>query len=375
MACFDEILALLEEIRDHEWCCDGIASVPGTDDIGGVDDSTLPPDIDRDEDVLPDGWVGGEATFDPYLCGQAQRVGNTTDEAVDAVFKAILAASNFLVWATLVVLAFGNIFGMAIAAILAGGYTLVTWSEIVGYYSFFTELREALGLEDPSGIVPQTKTEMSGIAQDIENAIYCANSASEAQTAIAGLIDGAVTDSRYAALLKLTYAISLRPIFWGLGGAPDGTGCVCEGTPLGTWDWGSDEDGLAGWSLNTAATLGAIWVLRYSLSGEGGEIVARVFTLDPAVSTVTLTVLGSRSGSAGTMGLTLQARNEGTLENLDSEEVQVSGTGTDPANGSEHEVTLDVSGRATANIEILLRKTSGSTGYPLILYEGMGVAN
>lgn len=286
----DDVETLLQELIDKEDCCDTIDSVPGGDGIGGVDESTLPPDVDRDGESLPPEYEGDPEAYDAYLCGQAIRLVETTDDAVDAIHNAILGASNVLVFATLVVLAFGNLIGMGIAAILAGGYSLVTWSEIVGYYSFFTELREALGLEDPDGIVPQTKDEMSSVAAGIEDAVFCSNSASEAATQISAIIDSAVTHASYRALLKLLYAISLRPIFWGFGGAPDSTSCVCEAFFSHSWVFAA---GPESWQNYTS------WLSGYITRGSGAT------TPDTYVSKSTVRSLGGLSLGASLLPTSL----------------------------------------------------------------------
>lgn len=246
MACLDEIIALLEEIRDHEWCCETVDSVTGGDEITGVDDSSLPPDVDRDGGTLPPDWDGDPDGYDAYLCGQAHRLAESTDEAVDAVFDTILLASNVVVFATLLVLAFGNVIGMGIAAIIAGGYSLVTASEVFGFFSVFTELREALSGGDPQGLVAQTKAEMSAIYDDIVDAVFCANDAAEATATMHALVDANVTSTSYAALLRLLYTISLRPIFWGFGGAADRFDCVdcLDPTDIDViWSFDDDDDG------------------------------------------------------------------------------------------------------------------------------------
>lgn len=247
MACLDDVLALLAEIRDKDVCCDTISDVPGGDEITGVDDSALPPDVDRDGGTLPPDWVGDPTAYDAYLCGQAHAVAGSTDEAVQAVFDAILRTSNAITFVTILVLLFGNVISMGIAAILAGGYVLVSIAEAYSAWDSFVSLRSLLGRDDPSGLVPQTQGEMAGAYDAIVNAIYCANDASEASAALHAIVDANVTTPSYAFLLKLTYTIAMRPIFWGFGGAADRFDCTCVEPAFFAHTWTFDTD-LEGWN-------------------------------------------------------------------------------------------------------------------------------
>lgn len=299
MGCFDDVVERLDaitdvlgDILDKDVCCDSVGATDIPDGITGSDDTTLPPDVDVDGDVIPDDFTD-VPEYLQYLCGAGQRIADSTDAAVDAVNTALLAASNVIVFATLLVLAFGNVIGMGIAAILAGGYTLVTVSEIIGAFSFFTELRELIRGEGVNDAANQTKTELGAISDEIIAAVACANNASAARSNLHALLDEHVTHASYRALLKMAWSLPvMRAIFAGYANVTPSTDCVCGGALFSEYTrFGTLYDGRGNWT--GGANLGAENI-RYKTVAGGTQSLHRQlaagYRVDGHIVTITARV-------------------------------------------------------------------------------------
>src|SRR3990172_615709 len=228
MACLDDLVALLEEIRDKDGCCGSLTEAPGQDEIIGVDgDDIVTSDTDIGADIIPPEFED-VPDFQLYLCGAAVQIADGLPGLVDRTAQSIILASNALAIVTLIVLAFGNIIGMAIAATLAAGLGLVTLLDLLDVTDWVFDLRERiLGGEDLSHQA-QTKTELGTIRDDIRDAIACANDAAEATVEVHALLDANISDALYRSVLKLAASRGIMSlVFNGLVNAPDSNECSC----------------------------------------------------------------------------------------------------------------------------------------------------
>lgn len=321
MAVCDDIIALLEEIRDKDVCCEAITEAPGQDEIIGVDeDDIVTSDTDIGGGVIPPEFEDVPA-FESYLCGAAVQIADGLPGLVDRTAQSIILASNALAIITLIVLAFGNIIGMGIAATLAAGLGIVTLLDLLDVTDWVFDLRERiLGGEDLSAQA-QTKSELEGIRDEIRDAVACSNDANEAAAAVHALLDANITDTLYRSVLKLATGRGIMAlVFNGLVNAPDSNECSCLDTLYASESQSSPAPKMFVWD-------GAQYV-RHTLG-------------NPLEITLPVTLRVKGSGDAGSFGWTQVAftnlAGSHALENREERSVSISVNG---ANGSVHTYSL-----------------------------------
>lgn len=254
MSCLDLWVAafdrLSEAIEDWDSCCNGVGDPPaGTEDVVTYDDT----DIIADNTDVGSGAHPVEfptlSDFQQHQCGLAKQFAASTDDLIDRIEGIATTAQNVIVFATLVVLAYANVIGMAVAAILAGGYAMVTASEIFGAASAFSELRDLLHRGDPFG-ADEAKIALSARYDDIVDAIYCANDATEAAANLRAILDDELTGPLLV-LAKLMWSTPmLRLAFEFSGTVTPASDCVCDTQVYYDFtNLGSTEDGVGPWNL------------------------------------------------------------------------------------------------------------------------------
>lgn len=313
MACLEDILALLAEIRDHEWCCEGNFLFEGTGDgstgetfvwpVDGPGPAPLPvPDNDVGAGEYPitpatdpddDGVVLG-TEWEQYVCGAANYL---IDSVVDWLRFTLFLVNTQQMGIRVVQWLVTRIVGVLIPGVVDDFalYELDDWQNEL--YSIWPSLQAAQ--------LETAISQLENIRDDVACAVVGEDVAANSITAALNLISGEIQNATILAFITTPVGI-LASLIW--NGALDTTwdeGCNCpdEVTSI-TWSFDADAESWQRADTNDEPTGPAPWTgvegnpAGSLLFDSGPRYRSPVFNL-AAGDTVALTVETSRQGGDG----------------------------------------------------------------------------
>lgn len=334
----DEVEALLQQILQTSGCCSNVAPTDETQTFTGDYPTTA-----------PSTWGDGETVVDSddwqeLVCGAANAYVDYLKEMNDNI-QLVIAGGSLVIGAIAGLL--GLLTGAGVLAAVAWG----TASTVVGNLV-------ALG----SGAA------FAGVDDDIEAAredIVCAIWNDASATALADAVEAAVGSVAWSTFYAyVDYPTALATMLTGTLGDQhlpvnrDDT-CYCAPDTLGSWDWGSADNGWDGWTNDAGASLETTYAYRFLW----GLIMYRTFTLEAGTTQVTISM--HAAGPAGIpQRVRVQARDGASVSGTILATVD-----HDFESNETFDYVLNVSGRTGASITINVYKDSGSQSYRPQLFD------
>lgn len=233
----DEVEAKLDALLQAQSACCGV--LPGTEYMVS-DDSNVTSSTDRGTGTYPDSMTEGE--FTAYLCNAATAYAGQLIDFPDGV---LVAAAGGLV--TLVAYLVGFEIAVFIGLPAAAAAALFTVTGIYNFWQEAVDLYHAI-LDGTETTASNAAAALAAVEDDIICAIYTADTAAEAETAVRAVLDANLSAGWRALFSLYPIGNDMANIFnHEADDAPTATCSSCAPTPCATELTGFNDSNRGNW--------------------------------------------------------------------------------------------------------------------------------